>query len=259
MLLAIDIGNTQTSFGVFDTATPRALLHHWRVETKASRTEDEYASLLLPLIEAAGFGKKSWSAVAMSSVVPLADWAVERFSERYLDRKIWKVHHQLDLGVEIDVDTPSEVGADRLVNAAYAAARLSLPAVVIDFGTATTFDYISANRKYQGGIILPGVRMGAESLGGKTARLPLVHLKFPDKVVGRTTETCIQSGLLYGYASLIDGLVERIEMEKGPIEEILLTGGLASLFQSHLKTKTRHLPDLTLEGIAILFDRSARK
>lgn len=256
MLLAIDIGNTQTSFGVFGEERPRQLVHHWRVETKVSRTEDEYGSLLLPLLETAGLKRAAWSGIALSSVVPLADWTVERFCRRYLDKELWKIDHTLDLGVGLDVDMPSEVGADRLVNAAYAAHRLPLPAVVIDFGTATTFDYISSDKKYQGGIILPGVRMGVEGLSGKTARLPLVHLKFPETVIGRNTEACIQSGILFGYASLIDGLLERIHAEKGPTAEVILTGGLATLFSGQLKVKTKHLPNLTLDGIALLFDKA---
>jgi type III pantothenate kinase len=255
MLLAIDVGNTQTSFGIFSSDSPRHLLHHWRIETKSSRTEDEYAALVLPLLEASALKRTHWQGIALSSVVPLADWGIERFCVRYLDQEVWKIHHGLDLGVQLDVESPSEVGADRLVNASYAVHRLTLPAVVIDFGTATTFDYISRDGKYQGGVILPGVRMGVESLSGKTARLPVVPLKFPKSVVGRNTETCIQSGMLLGYAIQIDGLMDRIVVEKGPVSEVVLTGGLATLFLGELRTPSRHLPNLTLDGIALLFDR----
>lgn len=253
MLLAIDVGNSQTSYGVFQKNG--SLLHHWRSETKVSRTTEEYASFLFPLLDFAKVAKNEWDGVAICSVVPPVDHALTDFSEQYLGKTPFKVTHQIDLGFSFNVEVPHEVGADRLANAAYAVRFLKLPTIVVDLGTATTFDVITSDRKYQGGIILPGVRMGAESLSSRTSLLPRVDVAFPPSVIGKNTTTCIQSGVLWGYTDAIDGLLRRL-LKEVPGAGVVLTGGVAPLFHGKLSVPSELLPNLTLEGIQILFQKN---
>lgn len=252
MLLVIDVGNTQTSFGVFKGTE---LVAHWRAETKASRTSDEHAATLFPLLERSQLGSATWEAVILCSVVPGADHSFENFCRKYLDSECFRIHCGLDLGYAIDVEIPSEVGADRLANAAYAAQEMSLPAVVVDFGTATTLDVVTSGPVYRGGIILPGVRLGVEALGGKTAKLPVVELRYPPQPIGRSTSQCIQSGILYGYLDAIDGLLGRIEKQLGETVHVALTGGFAGMFRTYMKRDTLLRPHLTLEGALSLYSR----
>ncbi|MBY0370030.1 type III pantothenate kinase [bacterium] len=254
MLLAVDIGNTQTSLGAFEG---EQLLFHWRIETRSSRTADEYASLLFPLFAQRGLSGESWKGIALCSVVPSVDGQFMDFCRRYLGQDPVRIHSALPLGFSMNLATPHEVGADRLVNVAYAIRKLPLPCIVVDFGTATTFDFISEDLVYQGGAIVPGLWMGAEGLGGKTAKLPVIDLAFPASVIGKSTVECIQSGLLYGYCALIDGMLSRIESECGKPCHVALTGGLSSLFAGRLEHECQILPDLTLEGIRILYQEVA--
>ncbi|MFM8269070.1 MAG: type III pantothenate kinase [Pseudomonadota bacterium] len=251
MLLVLDVGNTQTSFGVFQSGK---LIQHWRAETQISRTADEYASFLFPLMNHGGLSPNSCEGIAICSVVPPVEETFTSFCRQYLKREPFRLSAQSKLGFSIQVENPIEVGADRLANTAYAVRKLTLPAIVVDLGTATTFDVITQDKVYQGGIILPGVRMGAESLSSKTSLLPLIDVNFPDSVIGKNTITCIQSGVLFGYCDAIDGLLDRLQRELKTQCEIALTGGLSSLFHSKLKTKTKLLPDLTLEGTAMLYE-----
>lgn len=250
MLLVLDVGNTQTSFGVFKSGK---LVQHWRAETYLSRTSDEYASFLFPLMDHAGLNPEEYEGVAICSVVPPVEETFTTFCRHYLRREPFRLSAASKMGFTIQVDNPTEVGADRLANTAYAVERLSLPAIVVDLGTATTFDVITRNKIYQGGIILPGVRMGAESLSSKTSLLPMIDISFPKTVIGKNTISCIQSGVLFGYCDAIDGLLDRLQKELGTQCEIALTGGLAALFHSKLRATTKLLPDLTLEGTAMLY------
>jgi type III pantothenate kinase len=257
VLLVVDIGNSQTSYGIYDCAGEKSqLIHHWRAETKVQRTVDEYAALLLPLFQHAGLSTQGWDGVAICSVVPAAEMALESFSQSFLGCKPVKVNSRSPLGFSLNVDTPSEVGADRIANAAYAVAHLSLPAIVVDLGTATTFDVVSKAPAYEGGIILPGVRIGVEALSSRTAKLPLIDLQLPPSPIGKNTIDCIRSGILYGYCDLIDGLLDRLIREVGGKAEVALTGGLAFLFQSRMKTPARYLPNLTLDGIELIYSRA---
>lgn len=250
MLLALDIGNTQISFGIF--GADRKLKFHWRAETKLSRTEDEYASILFPLFQHFGVDAKALHGVAICSVVPPVNENFTLFCKHYLDLTPFTVEHSSKLGFSLNVDLPQEVGADRLANTAYAVTHLKLPAIVVDLGTATTFDIVTEKKVYEGGIILPGVRMGAESLSRRTALLPNVDVQFPKSVIGKNTVACIQSGVLWGYTDAISGLLERLKKEV-PIASVVLTGGLAPLFHERLATQTMILPNLTLEGTEILY------
>lgn len=250
MLLAIDVGNSQTSFGLFSKGR---LNHHWRIETRPFRTADEHAAIFFALLGQAGLGDIAWEGAALCSVVPAVDEAIEHFTKAYLKVVPLKIDHSIRMEFRLNVDTPSEVGADRLANAAYAAARLSLPAIVVDIGTATTFDLIGKEKTYEGGVILPGVQLAAKALGVGTAKLPIIDLAFPQSVIGKNTVSCIQSGLLYGYCDLMDGLIQRTENEIGESCSIALTGGLSHLFEHRLTSKFSLLPNLTLEGIEILY------
>ncbi len=253
MFLAVDIGNSQTSFGVFEGSVLR---YHWRAETKVSRTPDEFGALLFPLMGRAGIHESDFEGVILCSVVPTADLSFESFCQTYWKLTPFRVTAGIELGFGFNVHMPSEVGADRLANAAYAVERMTLPALVIDFGTATTFDVVSKEKKYEGGVILPGVRIALEALSSKTSKLPLVEVGFPKSVIGKNTVECIQGGILYGYCDMIDGLIIRTAAELGGTLDIALTGGLSPLFQKQLKTKAKFLPDLTLEGIEILYRRN---
>ncbi len=250
MLLAIDVGNTQTSYGVFKSSR---LVHHWRGETKAVRSVDEYASFLIPLLQNAGIEFEDFEGVAICSVVPPVNFNLKKFAETYIEKEPFFISHANRSSFSMGVDTPAEVGADRLANTAYAVQHLKLPAIVVDLGTATTFDVITEDKVYQGGIILPGISMGAEGLSRKTSLLPLVDTDFPRSVIGKNTVTCIQSGILFGYCDAIDGLLKRIQDELKSSCEIVLTGGIAPLIHRHLRASTKFLPNLTLEGTEILY------
>lgn len=248
MFLAVDIGNSQTCFGVFDDSH---LKHLWRVETKPSRTADEYASFLFPLLQHHGL-KAHWDGIALCSVVPAAEFSFGQFCQSYFREIPFKVNSSLKLGFTLNLDVPSEVGADRLANSAFAVRYLKLPAIIVDFGTATTFDVISREKTYEGGVILPGVKLGVEALGSKTSKLPQVDLEYPPRVIGKNTIECIQSGILYGYCDMIDGLLGRTLKELGSPAEIILTGGLSALFQGRLHHKTRYIAEVTLEGTRLI-------
>lgn len=250
MLLVLDIGNTQTSFGVFKN---NKLLHHWRAETHIAKTPDEYAAFLFPLVAHAGLASDVWEGVVICSVVPPVEETFTCFCKKYLHLEPFRISSQAKLNFSLNVESPLEVGADRLANSAYAVEALKLPAIVVDLGTATTFDVITADRVYQGGIILPGVRMGAESLSKRTSLLPLIDVKFPQTAIGKSTITCIQSGVLFGYCDAIDGLLNRLQKEVGEACDIALTGGVAPLFHNKLGAKSHLLPDLTLAGSLTLY------
>ena len=256
MLLVLDIGNTQTSFGVFKDDK---LIHHWRAETQISKTSDEYASFLFPLLIHEKINPTDCQGVAICSVVPPAEENFTRFCRYYLKKEPYVVSSEKPLNFSLQVENPSEVGADRLANTAFAISRMKLPAIVVDLGTATTFDVITRDQGYQGGIILPGVRMGAEALSKKTSLLPLIDVQFPQSVIGKNTTQCIQSGILFGYCELIDGLLGRLQTELGSKCEIALTGGLASLFHSRLKSSATLLPNLTLDGTYLLYQLDGGK
>lgn len=249
MLLAVDIGNSQTSFGFFDGS----LRFHWRMQTVRSRTADEYAAFLFPLMQKHGLQDSDVSGVALCSVVPAADTAFENFCRSYWKVSPFKVDHTCQMDFRLAIDFPEEVGADRLANGAYAVKHMRLPALVIDIGTATTFDVVTKDRAYSGGVILPGPRLAMEALGLGTSKLPMVNLQFPERAIGKNTVECIQAGILYGYCDLIDGLVARTVAELGETPDIALTGGFATIFHQRLKTQSKLLPNLTLEGTEILY------
>ncbi|MEZ4750571.1 MAG: type III pantothenate kinase [Bdellovibrionota bacterium] len=248
MFLALDIGNSETTIGVFDEA---ALVAQWRLETGAARSADQIAAFLYPLFQHHKI-EGPWTGMAICSVVPTARRGLKEFATRYLKLEAFEVTPKVRLPFALNVHEPDTVGADRLANAAYAAAHLTLPAIIVDCGTATTLDVVTAEGGYEGGVILPGVGLSFESLSRKTSQLSLVESEFPKRVIGKSTKECIQAGILFGYCDQINGLLRRTQEEIGVPCTTVLTGGYASIFEGRIEN-AKVSPTLTLEGIQLLY------
>lgn len=251
MLWAIDVGNTQTVVGVFDGEAWRA---EWRLTTDHDRTEDELAAHLVALAGQAGI---PWSAGGMivASVVPPVDQTWRWFGEKYLGTTPQFLRSGASVGLKVDYEPVSAVGADRLANAIGALAVFDPPIVVVDFGTATTLDCIDKDGVYVGGAILPGVTVSLQSLVGKTAKLPSVALEAPKRAVGRTTTESLQSGVVLGYAGAVDTLVRKVSAELGQGVTTVATGGLGKVFQPLCESVESYDPVLTLDGLRIAYER----
>jgi type III pantothenate kinase len=250
MLLVIDVGNTNTVLGLY---REEEFLHSWRIRTDKARTDDECAMLLNDLMTYRDFEIAQISAVIISCVVPPLLDALTRMSHKYCGIEPIVVGTQIETGMEIAYDNPQEVGADRIVNAVAAYARYQSALIVVDFGTATTFDYISANGVYQGGAIAPGLGISADALHEHASKLPRVSLEPPPLVVGRNTVNSMQSGLLFGYAGLVDGIVMRMKAEVEDEPEVIATGGLAEQIASAATSIDAVEPQLTLDGLRQLY------
>ncbi len=249
MLLVIDVGNTETVLGVFDDAD---LAAHWRVTTVRGRTRDEYRLLLGGMLEREGYAPSRLTRVAVSSVVPPATHALRDVAGSLANGPILVVEPGVKTGMPILIDNPREVGADRIVNAVAAARLYGAPAVVVDFGTSTNFDVVSADREYIGGVISTGLEVSQEALIRATAALRRVELNPPRSVIGKGTVEAIQSGLLYGHAGLVDGIVTRILAELGPETRTLATGGLAPTIVPYCETVDTIDEFLTLQGLRLI-------
>ena len=252
-LLAVDVGNTNTVLGVFRGDD---LVAHWRIQTNAGRTSDEYAVLVRSLLELQGFAWGSLTHGIISSVVPPAVFGLTRFFKQHLDMTALLVGPGIKTGMPILYENPREVGADRIVNSVAAYERLKSGCIVVDFGTATTWDVVTPRGEYLGGVIAPGIQISAEALYEHAAKLPRVELGRPSKVVGRNTVSSMQAGLLFGYAGMVDALVERIRGEVDYPARCIATGGLARLVASESRTIEETDELLTLRGLKILFDRN---
>ncbi len=253
MLLAIEQGNTNTLFAVHDGVRWSA---QWRSATDSSRTADEYAVWLSQLLQMQGLGLGSLDGCIISSVVPQSIFNLRNFSRRYLHREPLVIGENARLGVEVRIDKPSEAGADRLVNAI--GAHVAYPGVllVIDSGTATTFDVVAADGAFEGGVIAPGINLSMEALHLAAARLPRVAIQKPRQVIGRDTVSAMQSGVFWGYIALIEGLIDRIRTEYGKAITVVATGGVASLVEGATDKIDIFDPDLTIRGMLEVWRRN---
>lgn len=250
-LFCIDIGNTNVVMGLYEG---EELLAHWRVATDHQKMADEYAMLILDLFERAEQEPSSVTGVIVASVVPPLTSIFEKLSQRYFQQTPLVVNAAIRTGVRVLLDSPSEVGADRVANAVAAYRRYGGPACVVDLGTATTFDLLSAEGDYLGGAIAPGIGIAAEALFQRTAKLPRIDLIRPPDVIGKNTVQAMQSGLFYGYVGLVEGLVARFRAELGPEMKVIATGGLASLIAAATSAIGAVDPWLTLEGLRLIWE-----
>jgi type III pantothenate kinase len=253
LLLTIDIGNTHVVLGVFEG---ESLLHHWRIGTHRQDTSDECAATLRSLFELAGVERGSISDGIISCVVPPLLPIFERTCEKLLRRPALVVGPGIRTGMPIRVDNPREVGADRIVNAVATLARVGAPAISIDFGTATSFDCVSRDGEFVGGAIYPGVFVSLEALVNRASKLSSVEILRPPNVIGRNTAQNLQSGMVFGYAGMVDTMVRRIRKELGEDARVIATGGLAGLIASEAETIERVEPFLTLEGLRLIYERN---
>lgn len=253
MLLALDIGNTNTVIGVFEG---KALLKHWRLSSRREGTRDEYAMLIKGLFDFAGLDFQRVSAVIISCVVPPLQGPLEEMARHYFGVEPMVVGPGIKTGMPILYESPRDVGADRIANAVAAFEAYGGPCIVVDFGTATTFDAISARGEYLGGAICPGIAISAEALFQHAAKLPRVDIVQPKAIIGRNTVGSMQAGLFYGYLGLVEGVVARMRVELGGRATVIATGGLAQLLLTE-STAVDHVdPLLTLTGLRILFERN---
>lgn len=253
MLLAIDVGNTNVVLAVYDGETRRG---QWRAATDRQRTADDYAVWLLSLMELDGLSRSDITGAIIGTVVPQALFDLRLLCTTYFDCEPLVVSLDLDLGIKVDMDEPETVGADRICNAVAVHKHHSGPAIVIDFGTGTTFDVVDAEGNYRGGVIAPGINLSLEALHNVSARLPRIAVVRPARVIGGGTVSAMQSGIYWGYVSLIEGLVRRIRDEFGGPMKVIATGGLATMFADATEVIETVDSDLTMRGLCEIHRRN---
>lgn len=253
MLLVMDVGNTNTVLGVYEGTHLRV---SWRLTSRREQTSDEYGVFIQALLKTRGIEPKSVTGIAISTVVPPVHQILEEMCVKYFGIHPFVVEPGVNVSMPILLENPKEAGPDRIVNAVAAVALYGAPLIIVDFGTATTFDCISPRGEFLGGAIAPGITTAAEALFAKAARLFRVELVRPKEVIGRSTVAAIQSGLLYGYAALVDGVVERMRAEMAGDPVVVATGGLAGLIHEVARTIQHVNMDLTLEGLRLIYERA---
>jgi type III pantothenate kinase len=252
MLLAIDLGNTNTVFGVYDAGDK--LVMNWRLSTQKQRTVDEYGILLRNLFALEKIDANKIRRVIIASVVPPLDPVLQQMAASYFSVDPVFVTHE-NAGIPVLYDNPRDVGADRIVNAVAVLHKYGKPAIVVDFGTATTFDAIAAAGEYRGGVIAPGIVISAEALYEHTAKLPRIEIQKPPHVIGTSTVSSMQSGLFYGYVALVDGIITRMKEELGPNTRVIGTGGQAPFISQETKLIETVDDNLTLDGLQLMASR----
>jgi type III pantothenate kinase len=254
MLLVVDAGNTNVTLAVF---REKELIAQWRLTTERTRTGDEYGVQARNLFKLSNIDCKEIDAIIIASVVPSLNETLRRVAEVYFQLTPVFVDHTTDTGLKVLYEPPSDVGADRIVDAVAAVAKYGAPCIVVDFGTATTFNAINASNEYLGGVIAPGIMISSEALFARAAKLPRVEIKRPERVIGSSTTGAMQSGIYHGYAGLVDGVLERMIAEMGLKPRVIATGGLAPLIATASKFIEEVDLNLTIEGLRLVHERKA--
>ncbi len=257
MLLVIDAGNTNTVFAVF---LGDRLIGQWRMATDARRTADEYCVWLLQMMHYQKVNPKEIKAAIMSSVVPQANFALRMLARQYFSTELLIVGEPgIELGIEVKIDRPREVGADRLVNSIAAWHKHKKPLIIVDFGTATTFDVVNKDGDYIGGVIAPGINLSLEALHKAAAKLPNIAIEHPARTIGKDTVSAMQSGIYFGYIGLIEGIVKRVMDEYGKKMQVIATGGLGPLFAKATPVINTLEPNLIIDGLKLIYERNKKR
>ncbi|RKN65769.1 type III pantothenate kinase [Paenibacillus ginsengarvi] len=253
MILVVDVGNTNIVLGIYEG---EKLLHHWRLSTNRSATVDEYGIIVHNLFRFAGISEEQIDGVIISSVVPPLMFVLESLCLQYVKKKPLIVGPGIKTGLNIRIENPREVGADRIVNAVAGIEKYGCPLIIVDFGTATTYDYIDEKGQLLGCAIAPGIGISTEALYEKAAKLPRIELVRPKSTVGRNTVSAMQAGIIFGYAGQVDGIVDRMRAEFSQDARVIATGGLASLIAGESRTIETVNPLLTLQGLQLIYERN---
>ncbi|GAA3411711.1 type III pantothenate kinase [Paenibacillus hodogayensis] len=253
MNLVVDVGNTNIVLGIYED---RKLLHHWRLSTNRSATVDEYGIMVNNLFRLAGISEDRIEGVIISSVVPPLMFVLESLCVKYVKKKPLIVGPGIKTGLNLRIENPREVGADRIVNAVAGIEQYGSPLIIVDFGTATTYDYIDEKGQLLGCAIAPGIGISTEALYERAAKLPRIELARPKSTVGRNTVSAMQAGIIFGYAGQVDGIVQRIREEFNPEAKVVATGGHAELIAGEARTVEYINPLLTLQGLQLIYERN---